>query len=189
LLIDVPETLDTPRLVLSCPRAGDGPLLAGSVRESLAELKPWMPWATDAYSEQDGELWCRRAAANFLQRSQLQYLVRGRESGAHVGTLGAFAFDWDVPKAEIGYWLRTGHTGHGFMTEAVNALAGLLLERLCFNRVELRTDVRNERSGRVAGRCGFALEATLRSDSRGPDGSLRDTCVYARTSSTKGPAC
>jgi RimJ/RimL family protein N-acetyltransferase len=37
----------------------------------------------------------------------------------------------------------------------------------------------NDRSRRVAERCGFDFEGTLRCDSRSPDGTLRDTCVYA----------
>jgi RimJ/RimL family protein N-acetyltransferase len=47
-------------------------------------------------------------------------------------------------------------------------------------RIEIRTDNRNQRSGRVAARCGFQLEGVLRHDSRHVDGTLRDTRVHAR---------
>ena len=35
-------------------------------------------------------------------------------------------------------------------------------------------------SAAVALRCGYTLEATLHSDSRAPDGRLRDSLIFAR---------
>ena len=66
LLIDLPEELFSSRLRLRVPRAGDGAMVFASVRDSLAELKPWMPWAKDAYSVEDGETWCRKSAAESI---------------------------------------------------------------------------------------------------------------------------
>ncbi len=66
------------------------------------------------------------------------------------------------------------------MTEAVAAIARFAFEELNAQRVEIRCDNRNERSARVALRAGFALEGTLRHDSRDVEGALRDTQIYAR---------
>ena len=44
-------------------------------------------------------------------------------------------------------------------------------------------DDTNERSRRVAERCGFALEGVLRGDTLAPSGEPRDTRVYALTRS------
>lgn len=67
------------------------------------------------------------------------------------------------------------------MTEAVLAVTGLAFERLQARRVEVRMDDTNERSSRVAERCGFALEGILRSDTLATSGEPRDTRVYALT--------
>ena len=45
ILIEVPERLETPRLLLLAPRAGLGPLLNRAVLDAQEHLKPWMPWA------------------------------------------------------------------------------------------------------------------------------------------------
>ena len=46
LLIDVPERIETERLVLRAPRAGDGAdASTRPIRASHAELAPWLPWA------------------------------------------------------------------------------------------------------------------------------------------------
>jgi len=42
------------------------------------------------------------------------------------------------------------------------------------------TDVANLASRRMAERCLFALEGILRQERRANDGSLRNTCIYAR---------
>lgn len=179
LLIDVPERLESARLVLRVPRAGGGAIVAASVRESLAELKPWMPWAHDGYVEKDGEEWCRKSAANFVQRTILSYTL-WLTSGEHIGNVGAFAFAWDVPRCEIGYWLNTRHCGQGLMTEAVQCITAMLFDQLQFTRVEIRMDNLNDRSWRVAERCGFQHEGTLRRDCLNVHGQLRDTRIYSR---------
>ncbi len=52
-------------------------------------------------------------------------------------------------------------------------------EQLGANRVEIRCDVRNVRSRRVAERCGYVLEGTMRRDALATDGRLRDTLVFS----------
>ena len=89
--------------------------------------------------------------------------------------------DWTVPRFEIGYWCRTSRVGHGYVSEAVAAITRFAFETLHAARVEIRTDVANSRSFRIAERLGFTLEGILRRDSRTPDGELRDTRVYAMT--------
>ena len=45
VLIEVPERIETERLILRCPRPGDGPTMNEAERETRAELRPLMPWA------------------------------------------------------------------------------------------------------------------------------------------------
>jgi RimJ/RimL family protein N-acetyltransferase len=48
------------------------------------------------------------------------------------------------------------------------------------NRVSIHCDPRNERSRRVAERCGYELEGRLRNAARTPSGTLRDTLIFSR---------
>lgn len=180
LLLDFPEEFGSERLLIRAPRAGDGAELNAAVCESLPELKPWMPWAQSAPSVEESEEVCRRARVKFLAREDLMLQLRLKESGTVIGGSGLHRMDWNVPKFEIGYWLRTSFCGQGLMTEAVAAIARFAFDELNAQRVEIRCDSRNERSARVALRAGFALEATLRHDSRDVEGALRDTRIYAR---------
>ena len=181
ILIDLPSELTTPRLLMRVPRAGDGPLVNAAVAESVVELSPWMPWASPTPKIPDTEMWCRQAAAKFLNREQIHFSIYARDNPAYcIGNCGLHHLDWKVPLAEVGYWVRTSQTGKGYASEAVEALSKLAFETLTVARLQLRCDVKNRRSAAVAQRCGFALEGVMRCDARDGGGNLRDTCLYAK---------
>lgn len=177
---DVPEALETERLVLRPPFVEDAPEVYRAVRESLAELGPWMPWATPDYSLEGCEANLRQAIADFVTRRDLRFHFHERASGRFLAASGLHRIDWRVPKFEIGYWCRSSASGRGYVTEGVGALAELALGPLGAARVEIRCDDQNVRSARVAERLGFELEGVLRSETRSPAGELRDTRVYSR---------
>ncbi len=186
LLIDIPERLDAERTVLQVPRAGMGAEMAVVIAQSLAHLRPWMPWAQEAPSAESAELVVRRMQADFLARNDLCFHMFSRRAdgspGRLLGGTGLHRIDWAVRKFEVGYWIRPEVAGRGHVSEAVALLTALAFERLAARRVEIRCDARNSKSRAVAERCGFELEGVLRQDALGVDGQPRDTCVYARVS-------
>ena len=184
LLIDVPQRVETERLVLRCPRSGDGPAVNAAVCASLEGLRPWMPWAKAAPSADDSEAYCRRMHAKFLLREDLAMLIFERGSDAAgeplLGVVGLHRIDWSARCFEIGYWRRTGLDGLGIVTEAVRRVARMAFDDLRARRLEIRMDDDNERSRRLAERLGFTFEALLRANANTPLGEARSTRVYAR---------
>ncbi len=191
ILIDVPERIETERLVLRSPRAGDGAAVNDAIRVSHAELAPWMPWAGTMPSVDESEAHCRRQQARFILREDLVLLMFRRSAngseGELVGATGLHRIDWTLRKFEIGYWRKTGCEGRGFVTEAVRALARLAFDSLAARRVEIRMDDNNAASWRVAERAGFTLGALLRFDSATPGGEPRSTRIYARVRGAEEP--
>ena len=88
--------------------------------------------------------------------------------------------DWAVPKFEVGYWCRRRLQGQGLMAEAVTAVVRFAFETLGARRVTSLPDAENHASRRVAERAGLVLEGTMRHERLAPDGTPRDTCLYAR---------
>jgi ribosomal-protein-serine acetyltransferase len=176
----VPDHFETERLLIRAPQPGDGKAINNAVRVSIDELRPWMPWANIVPSLAESETYAREAALRFRNHEDLPLLLFRKSDEQYIGGSGMHNIAWDVPRFEIGYWLRTSMTGQGYMTEAVNGLTALAFNQLEAVRVEIRCDARNHRSAAVAFRCGFTLEATLRKDSRAPDGNLRDSLVFAK---------
>ncbi len=68
----------------------------------------------------------------------------------------------EVPLFEIGYWLETAFTRQGYTTEMVKALTRFAFQSFHAARVHIVTQVGNDASRRVAEKCGFILEATLK---------------------------
>ena len=191
LLIEVPERIETERLVLRAPRRGDGACLNAAVLESMAELSPWLPWATALPSVDESEMTCRRQQAKFILREDFVLLIFERRAdggeGRLVGATGLHRVDWALRRFEIGYWRRAGCGRRGLVTEAVGAVSRLAFDVLGARRVEIRMDDANTASSRVAERAGFTLEALLRFDSATPAGAPRSTRVYARVCGAEEP--
>ena len=61
ILLDIPESFETERLLIRVPRAGDGPELNAAVLETFEGLQPWMPWAKERPSVEKSEENSRRA--------------------------------------------------------------------------------------------------------------------------------
>ncbi|WP_223702134.1 GNAT family N-acetyltransferase [Sutcliffiella deserti] len=180
ILKDFPSEFTTDRLVIRMPMPGDGAAVHQAITHSLAELKPWMPFANKDQTVEDVEANIRESYVQFLKREDLRLLVFLKETGEFVASSGLHRIDWDVPKFEIGYWIDTRHSGKGYITEAVDGIGRFAFEKLQANRVEIRCDSKNGKSRAVAERNGYTLEGILQNDDRGVDGELRDTCVYAK---------
>lgn len=118
----IPERIETERLTICPPRVKDVPHIYAAVRESLTTLKPWMAWATDAYSLAGCEENTRQAIASFVTRKGLRYHFHDRKAGDFIAGSGFHNVDWRIPKLETGYWCRSSKTGQGYVTKGVNAL-------------------------------------------------------------------
>jgi len=183
ILLDLPTPIETARLLLRPPQPGDGARLFDAVTESLPELRQFLaslPWIAVDQTVELSEAYCRQGQANFLGRKDLPFLIFEKSTAELVGAVGLHRMAWDTPKVEVGYWGRTSKGRNGYIGEAVMALVDFAFEHIHAMRVELITDEENAPSRRVAERCGFKLEGTLRSERRAPDGSLRNTCISAR---------
>jgi RimJ/RimL family protein N-acetyltransferase len=179
----VPETFETPRLILRSFRTTDAGALHEALVESLAALRAnlwFLPWVAEEPTVQSAEQRCRKAEENFQLRTDLPFLAFARDSGRLVGSAGLHRTDWTLPRTEVGYWIRSSETGKGYASEAVAVLSGWAFTSLGAKRVELVTDERNAASRAVALRCGFRLEGILHNTMQAPDGELRNSCIYAK---------
>lgn len=187
LLIDVPASLRTARLVGRVPAPGDGAALVAAVTANRMRLRPWMPWAEAEPTLEGSEAYVRRSAALFALREVLDYhWYQAANEARFVAAGGLHTIDWSVPRFELGYWVHGDFEGQGYVRELVGALTELAFLRLGAARVEIRCDATNRRSAAVAEAGGYTLEACLRAHQRRPDGSLRDTLVFARVRTEAG---
>lgn len=180
ILLEIPESFESERLLIRAPLWDDGAAINEAVRESIEELRPWMPWAQNIPTIEESEAGIRRSRLQFMERKDLRLLLVHKKTGQLVGSSGLHRIDWQARKFEIGYWVRTSCEKQGYVAEAVNAITNFAIHELQANRIEIRCDSRNLRSAKVAERSGFTLEGILRNDKCDEDGSLRDTMIFSK---------
>jgi RimJ/RimL family protein N-acetyltransferase len=178
-LLAIPEQIETERMILRSVNANDAPEAFEAVLESVQELAPWMPWVHPEPKLESSMEFHELAQAKWASREMLDFQWIDKASGKLLGKGGLHTINWEVPKFEIGYWVRTSMSNRGYCTEAVNALVAFAKQQLGARRLEICSDPRNGKSRRIAERCGFTLEGILGRNMRDPYGGLRDSCLYA----------
>lgn len=110
----------TARLTIRCVRPEDAGALSTMMTPGISRwLANWpVPSTRSAVAERiDAE---RRAAAN---RKSLPWVLERRSDGLVLGWLRIVRQASDPSLGEIGYWLGLGFQGHGYMAEALPAVA------------------------------------------------------------------
>jgi len=142
-------------LIVRNPKAEDAEAVCASVQASLPELEPWMPWAGPGYDVAAASAWID---GKFGDEHRFIMTV----GGVLVGSCGLNQFDAFNRGANLGYWLRSDATGHGFASRAAYLVARYGIEQLGFRRVEIMMSVHNDPSRRVAQRIGAVHEGIAR---------------------------
>ena len=178
--IRVPETISAGGLALRALGEADAAPLLEALSVSWEELRAVALWAKKLPTLPEETVFCRRARQKFLQREELSYVILERETGVTLGGAGLHHLDWEVPRMELGYWIRSDRKGEGFASKAASALTDMAFVDLAARRVEIRNYAHNKASRRVASKLGFTLEAVLQQYECDPQGQLQDLCIYTR---------
>ena len=118
-------------------------------------------------------------AAPFAQTGDQYHLAVARQQdGAVVGQVLFKLNNLDALQLELGYIFNAAHSGHGYATEAAQAMLQLGFGHLGAHRIFARIDARNTASTAVAQRLGLRQEAHLRHNSC-YGGEWCDELIYA----------
>jgi RimJ/RimL family protein N-acetyltransferase len=170
-----PERLGAGPLVLRRVAADDAGVIAAAVGASLEHLRPWMPWATPEAADLRTQL-VRVAEADELWETGTGfiYVMIARDSepagvppepagrggdpdGEFVGTIGMHRRAAD-DAVEIGYWIASAQTRHGYATAATRALTPVAVELSGARRVEIHCDEANTASAAIPRKLGYRLD-------------------------------
>lgn len=158
--------IQTPRLLIRPIQLGDEIELNAAIQRSLPAIQRWMPWARNANSETTNEF-VQHAVAGWQSRKAVEFpmVVIFRETNKIIAASGFNEYSIPaIPFYEIGYWLDVDSQGKGLATELVNALTRYAFVALNAQRLQIRTQIDNEKSIAVAKRCGYTLELQLKHD-------------------------
>ncbi|MEQ9379434.1 MAG: GNAT family protein [Pirellulales bacterium] len=153
----------TDRFLLRRPVLADASSICEAVLESREQLAPWMHWCHPDYCLKDSQARIEIVDQAWERGSEYSYMIFDPADDRLVlGSTGLPQVYADQRRAELGYWIRTSHTGRGLATATARETARHAFEMLDLQRVEILVAVGNEASYRVAEKTGAAYEGRLR---------------------------
>jgi RimJ/RimL family protein N-acetyltransferase len=144
------------------------------VHASMAELRAFMPWVHTPVTLESQYQVRRRFQAAYWEGREFVLGVFD-EKGAPLGGCGLHPRTPLNPAAlEIGFWCGTAFSGRGLTTQVTRCLIALSFDWLGADRVQICHDTANDKSRRVAEKCGFRSEGTQRKAVAAPSQQMRD---------------
>jgi ribosomal-protein-alanine N-acetyltransferase len=92
---------------------------------------------------------------------ELTWLMELKENRKVIGEIVLYDFQLDL-QADIGYRLNKNYWGHGYATEAGQAIVNFAFETLKLERLQIRCFTNNPASARIAEKLGFRQEGHIR---------------------------
>ena len=108
----------------------DSDELTEAVRESIPELKPWMSWCHDDYSEDDTRNWIKSLPSGWAGGTQFSFAIADILDGRFLGGCGLNHINPTYRFANLGYWVRTSRTEQGIASFAFEQVKLMFRRRL-----------------------------------------------------------
>lgn len=156
-----------------------------AVRESVAELRPWMPWCHAHYSLEESRAWLDAQVPAFAAGSAHEFAIVSA-GGRYLGGIGLNRIDRGDERANLGYWVRSTAAGRGVATAAVGLVRDWGFRHTSLGRLELVIALGNVASQRVAEKAGATREGVLGARLR-LHGAAHDAVVFAFVRGREAP--
>ncbi|GAA2242440.1 GNAT family N-acetyltransferase [Streptomyces indiaensis] len=128
-------------------------------------------------------------AQSALEGTSVSLRIADARSDAPLGHIGVNEIKYHLKVARVGYWVLPEARGQGVATRALLLAARWALTELGLHRLELDHAVGHDASCRIAERCGFLHEGTLRGAIFQEDryDAFRDAHLHARLATDPEP--
>src|SRR5215469_5625984 len=118
-LIPVAEELRGQRVVLTRLRVSDAADLFEALEDSRERLAPWLHFPDPLQTVEATRDWLIHLESRWLLRQALSFAIRHGRTHEYLGGIELHTIMWDRRFFALGYWLRSGAEGHGYMSESV----------------------------------------------------------------------
>ncbi|MBT3154748.1 GNAT family N-acetyltransferase [Streptomyces sp. CHD11] len=183
-----PELPELPEL------RGDGLRLCAWDPESRADVEAWLRGLTDPEfrrwntplrpitDEDSARESLRRAARRDADGTAASFRVADLDTGTVLGHIGVNEIHPVMLRGTVGYWVLPEARGRGVATRALLLAAHWAFTERGLHRLELDHAIGHEASCRIAERCGFRYEGTVRGAILAADrrDAFRDAHLHAR---------
>ncbi|MRD48010.1 GNAT family N-acetyltransferase [Caenimonas koreensis] len=151
--------LQTDRLLLRPHRESDAPALFALYTDAdVCRYLSHGPWTDIAQAHQ----FVARNVAGTTANEHISLAIVRKSDDVYIGGCSLFNFMPQCKRAELGYVQARFAWGHGYISEALQAVVAFAFNELDLMRLEADIDPRNTASARSLERLGFVKEGHLR---------------------------
>jgi RimJ/RimL family protein N-acetyltransferase len=133
-----------------------------AVKESIAEISPWLPWCHSAYAPSETAAFIETTIQWWANQSQFPFGMFDATTRAFIGGTGVNHISQQNRYANIGYWVRTSRARQGLASRALHLAARYAFDTVGMKRVEIAAHPDNVASRRVAEKAGATFEGVMR---------------------------
>lgn len=187
-LFNIDTALLTQRCVVRRFRENEGAVFQELIYKNRDILQDHFPLLVGevADSHESTEIFVRQRIAGWLLQTDYSFGIWHNETTEMIGYVHLFNVDWDVPSAEMSYFLDRDLAKQGLMTEVLARVIRFGFKQLELEKIYIRMLTDNYDSHRLARRVGFSREGDLRNEFRKPGGTLVDLVRFGFSRETYG---
>ena len=115
-----------------------------------------------------------------ISNTYFPYVIIDENENRIIGFIDLKNIDWDIPKTQIGFYIDEAYEGKGIISKAISKIIDYCFEDKGFEKLFMRIHPENLAAKKVAEKCGFELEGTIRKDYKTPSGNLVDLLYYGK---------
>ncbi len=179
---EFPKTIETGRLVLRRYEAGDASNLLELVSRNRQELIREFAQVAALQTIEQAESFISEKSSQWEQRKNFCYGVWRQDAEHLVGQLQVKNIAWEIPAAELSYFIDQNSQRRGYASESVRAIVSTAFDELRFERIFLRILPSNAESLALAKKLQFQEEGLQRNAFRCGFGQLHDVRYLSFTS-------
>lgn len=126
----------------------------------------------------------RKFLSDITQRAKdktyFPYIIIDNSNQRIAGFIDLKNIDWNIPKSEMGLYIDKNYSNQGISTRAFDLFCNFCFTEYKFQKLFLRTHQNNIFARKVAEKCGFQIEGTIRRDYKTTSGEIVDLIYYGR---------
>lgn len=150
-------------------------------------IQSFAPIANVIVRTSDADAFIRTSGEQWSARKECVYGIWCKPSGELVGQIKVKSILWDIPAAELSYFICVSSQRRGFATEADSAVLHAAIGQMHFKRICLRIIASNWESLQLADKLGVKREGRPRKAFRCGFGELQELYHYSLTSEDRLP--
>ncbi len=149
------------------------------IKENLSRLEDFFAGTVArTRSLRDTQAYFTEIEIKIAARTYFPFLLIDLDHQRYIGFIDIKSIDWNIPKAEIGYFIDARYEDLGISGKALSMVIQYAAHELELRKLLIRTYTGNEAAKALAKKCGFQQEGIIRSDFKTAKGELVDMVYY-----------